>query len=194
MDSKLQKNSLWLNLLNSDWHDFKGGGRHEDRLDNDVWLQNFLLPWPELLMVTLLSKIRKQLKELRILLRQLADDYSKRKPLRKMDIERLNAVLRSSPEIKKVYPSGQFYEIRREAKIPGISAMLVDIASSFAEILARGEPERIKVCQNPDCLWIFYDTSKNRSRKWCENATGCGNLIKVRMFRAKSKQKSNPGN
>ena len=68
--------------------------------------------------------------------------------------------------------------------------MLAAIVGSFAEILAFGEPERIKICQNPDCLWIFYDNSKNHSRKWCENATGCGNLIKVRRFRANAGQKN----
>ncbi len=32
------------------------------------------------------------------------------------------------------------------------------------------------------CGWVFYDRSKNRSRKWCEQAT-CANLMKVRRFR-----------
>ncbi len=190
MDSKLQKNSLWLDLLNSDWHDFKGGGQHEDRLDNDAWLQNFLSPWPELLTAAPLTKIRKQLKDLRSLLRRLAEDFSKRRPLKETDIESLNRILAGSPEIKKISLSGQTYKLQYETKEPGLPWLLAVIVSSFAEILAGGEPERVKVCRNPDCLWIFYDTSKNRSRKWCENATGCGNLMKVRLFRAKAKHKN----
>lgn len=190
MNNKLLKNTLWLDLLNSDWHDYKGGAKHEDRLDKDAWLKNFIAPWRASLTALPLSKIRDKLKGLRVLLRRMAEDFSKRRPFRKMDIARLNAVLGSSPEIRKVYPSGQSYELRREAKTPGISAMLAEIAHSFAEILAGGEPGRVKVCRNPDCLWIFYDTSKNRSRKWCENATGCGNLMKVRLFRAKAKLKN----
>jgi len=189
MDSKLQKNTLWLDLLNSDWHDFKGGGRHEDRLDNDAWLKNFLLPWQGMLKAASCTDIRKQLGGLRTLLRRMAEDFSQRRPLRETDLERLNDALARSPEVKKVARSGHSYVLQHEKKSAGIPSLLAEIASSFAEVLARGEPERIKVCQNPDCLWIFYDTSKNRSRKWCENATGCGNLMKVRLFRAKAKHK-----
>ena len=189
MNNVLQKNTLWLDLLNSDWHDFRGSGKHEDRLNKDAWLKNFLLPWQGALKVAPLPKIKKELKELRSLLCRMAEDFSKQKPLRKIDLKRLNDVLGSSPEIKKVVSSGRSYALKHEMKTPGIHSMLAEIAHSFAEILAFGEPERIKICQNPDCLWIFYDHSKNHSRKWCENATGCGNLIKVRLFRAKAKQK-----
>jgi len=188
MNDILYKNTLWLDLLNSDWHDFKGGGKHEDRLDKDAWLKNFIAPWRESLAAAPLLKIQSRLKELRTLLRRMAEDFSQRRPITKNDIDHLNNVLGSSPEIKKIVPSGQTYVLEHETKTAGIHSMLAEIAHSFAEILAFGEPERIKICRNPDCLWIFYDNSKNHSRKWCENATGCGNLIKVRMFRAKAKQ------
>jgi len=194
MNNKLLKNTLWLDLLNSDWHDYKGGGKHEDRLDKDEWLKKFLSPWQGSLKVAPLPKIQKKLKDLRALLRRMAEDFSKRKPLRKIDLKRFNDVLKSSPEIKKISPSGQSYALQNEAKTPGIHSMLAEIASSFGEIIAFGESERIKICQNSDCLWIFYDNSKNHSRKWCENATGCGNLMKVRMFRARTKLKDTQGN
>ncbi len=189
MDSELQKNTLWLDLLNSDWHDFKGGGRHEDRLETDAWLGKFLQPWQGTLKDETWPDIRKRLGGLRALLRRLAEDFSRRRPLRETDLERLNDVLARSPEVTKVARSGLSYVLRHEKKSAGISLLLAEIAASFAAVLVHGEPGRIKVCRNPDCLWIFYDTSKNRSRKWCENATGCGNLIKVRQFRAKAKQK-----
>jgi predicted RNA-binding Zn ribbon-like protein len=190
MDSKLQKNDLWLDLLNSDWHDFKGGGRHEDRLDSDAWLERFLLPWSGMLGHIPLPMVRGQLKDLRSLLRRMAEGFAARKSLRRADLERLNGVLGSSPEVRKISRSGRSYLLHYEKKCSGLPPMLAEIASSFADILAHGEPGRIKICRNPDCLWIFYDTSKNRSRKWCENATGCGNLMKVRLFRARARQKS----
>lgn len=189
MDRELHKNTLWLDLLNSDWHDFKGGGRHEDRLETDAWLGNFLLPWQGMLGQASWPDIRKRLGELRGLLRRMAGDFAQRRQLRKKDLERLNGVLGGSAEVKRVVRSGNSYVLQYERTRDGIAAMLAAIASSFAEILAHGEPARIKVCRNPDCLWFFYDTSKNRSRKWCENATGCGNLIKVRQFRAKARGK-----
>ncbi len=190
MDSKLLENTLWLDLLNSDWHDFRGGGKHEDRLENEVWLRKFISPWQEPLRVVPLPEILDKLRELRVVLRRMAENFSKREPLRGTDLNRLNNILENSPLVNKVALSGQCYTLRFHPKTPGIQSMLAEIASSFAEILAYGEPERIKICRNPDCLWIFYDHSKNCSRKWCENATGCGNLMKVRLFRAKARQKN----
>jgi hypothetical protein len=42
--------------------------------------------------------------------------------------------------------------------------------------------DRLKICQNDQCRWLFLDASKNRSRQWCESAT-CGNRQRVRRFR-----------
>jgi predicted RNA-binding Zn ribbon-like protein len=47
-----------------------------------------------------------------------------------------------------------------------------------------GTWRRLKVCGNPDCLWVFYDRSHSRRGAWCDMAS-CGNLIKNRNFRAR---------
>src|SRR5262245_51426505 len=31
----------------------------------------------------------------------------------------------------------------------------------------EGTWERLKLCENPDCQWAFYDNSRNRSGSWC---------------------------
>jgi predicted RNA-binding Zn ribbon-like protein len=72
-----------------------------------------------------------------------------------------------------------------------LESALGEIAGCFAETVVRGDRSRIKICVNKDCLWVFYDRSKNKSRKWCEEAT-CGNLMKVRRFRERHRGKSRP--
>ena len=47
-----------------------------------------------------------------------------------------------------------------------------------------GELERFKACQS--CGWCYYDTTKNRSRRWCDMAL-CGSREKVRAYRARKK-------
>jgi len=185
VDSKLQ-NDLWLDLLNSDWHDFRGGGRDEDRLDREDWLARFLGPWRGWLRGISLLEARERLKGLRALLRRMADGFASGRPLAKADMERFNRVLAAAPRVTRVTASGLSYSLRQLPRDPGVAALLAEIAASFAEVLARGEPGRVKLCRNPDCRWVFYDHSKNRSRRWCENAGGCGNLIKVRRFRARA--------
>lgn len=52
------------------------------------------------------------------------------------------------------------------------------IARSAVDLLLEGEQQRVKEC--PDgCGWLFYDTSKNVSRRWC-SMRGCGAHAKER--------------
>lgn len=58
------------------------------------------------------------------------------------------------------------------------------------ELLRTGEPERLKECANPiTCGWLFYDTSKNNSRRWCLMAE-CGVSEKVRQQRQKRRDRA----
>lgn len=48
-----------------------------------------------------------------------------------------------------------------------------------------GDWRRIKICPAHDCLWAFYDESRNRSRTWCSMQV-CGNRVKARAFRERT--------
>ncbi|PJJ70842.1 putative RNA-binding Zn ribbon-like protein [Diaminobutyricimonas aerilata] len=45
-----------------------------------------------------------------------------------------------------------------------------------------GEWERLKACSRDSCRWAYFDSSRNRSKRWCTMA-GCGNYIKMRRAR-----------
>lgn len=47
-----------------------------------------------------------------------------------------------------------------------------------------GAWRRLSICQNPGCGWVFYDRSKNRSRRWCDMAV-CGNRAKAARYRSR---------
>ena len=66
----------------------------------------------------------------------------------------------------------------------GLERALARIAAIVREATLSGEWGRLKVCPADDCLWAFYDRSRNRSRTWC-NMGECGNRAKVRAFRAR---------
>ncbi|MGA2590961.1 MAG: CGNR zinc finger domain-containing protein [Bryobacteraceae bacterium] len=40
------------------------------------------------------------------------------------------------------------------------------------------------------CGWMFLDTTRNRSRQWCD-MRDCGNRAKVRRFREKRREGRN---
>ncbi len=43
----------------------------------------------------------------------------------------------------------------------------------------------MKECAADNCNWLFYDASRNRSRRWCD-MRDCGNRAKVRRFRKRA--------
>lgn len=66
-----------------------------------------------------------------------------------------------------------------------LESVLWPLARSAIELLTEGDPRRIKLCANPHgCGWLFYDGSKNGSRRWC-SMEGCGSQIKMRRQYAK---------
>jgi predicted RNA-binding Zn ribbon-like protein len=58
------------------------------------------------------------------------------------------------------------------------------VIRSAEQYFTRGDLSRLRVCPGDPCGWLFADTSRNRSRHWC-NMSVCGNLAKVRRFRAR---------
>jgi len=74
---------------------------------------------------------------------------------------------------------------------PGLSVEPIDrdwtwamarIAASAAELAGHGAPERLKVCGNPECSWMFYDRTLNRCQRFCSTSP-CGTIVRVRRFR-----------
>jgi predicted RNA-binding Zn ribbon-like protein len=42
--------------------------------------------------------------------------------------------------------------------------------------------DRLKLCTDDNCRWVFFDRSKNHSSRWC-SMDSCGNRAKARRFR-----------
>jgi predicted RNA-binding Zn ribbon-like protein len=62
------------------------------------------------------------------------------------------------------------------------AVLLWEVAASAIDLLGRGPLDRIGEC--PACGWVFLDTSKNRSRRWCSMAT-CGGREKAQRYYAR---------
>lgn len=51
-------------------------------------------------------------------------------------------------------------------------------------LLTSEAMSRLRSCQTETCRWLFLDTSKNHSRRWCDMKV-CGNRMKARRFQAR---------
>jgi predicted RNA-binding Zn ribbon-like protein len=62
------------------------------------------------------------------------------------------------------------------------------VAASAVELLTEGELARVKQCPGADdCGWLFYDSSRNGTRRWC-SMEGCGSRVKMRRNYTKSRK------
>ncbi|MGE5485486.1 MAG: CGNR zinc finger domain-containing protein [Ignavibacteriales bacterium] len=174
-----------LDLLNSDWHDHRGTGLTRDRLDDRRWLEEFLDRWglagaglPD-------EQDLARLKGLRSLLRRIVEAMVSAQQIPRDSLEGLNRVMANSPSIRRLSAGAGQYRLEILPAVEDWTWVLSEIAASFADLLAHHDPTRIKICRNPDCHWVFYDDSRSRTRRWCEDT--CGNLMKVRRFRARNR-------
>ncbi len=77
---------------------------------------------------------------------------------------------------------------------PALDRMLWPVARSAAELLTapRDERDRVRQCESDDgCGWLFVDTTRNRSRRWC-SMESCGNRAKARRHYARHRPPSPP--
>jgi predicted RNA-binding Zn ribbon-like protein len=65
-----------------------------------------------------------------------------------------------------------------------VEAALGPIALAAVRLFTQGDFSRIRECGGHACGWLFYDTSKNNRRRWCEMEV-CGNRAKQRRLRAR---------
>jgi len=58
------------------------------------------------------------------------------------------------------------------------------LAQAASDLMTSHALERLRACGSETCRWLFLDTSKNHSRRWCNMKT-CGNRMKARRFHAR---------
>ncbi len=65
------------------------------------------------------------------------------------------------------------------------------VARAASELLMKGDLRVVGECASETCTWLFIDTSRNRSRRWC-SMSDCGNRAKARRHyeRAKGARKA----
>jgi predicted RNA-binding Zn ribbon-like protein len=67
-----------------------------------------------------------------------------------------------------------------------LQRFLFRLLRQAADLLTTADVHRLKVCSTPECGWLFLDTTKNASRRWCDMAS-CGNRAKAQRFYRKKK-------
>jgi predicted RNA-binding Zn ribbon-like protein len=62
------------------------------------------------------------------------------------------------------------------------------VSQSAADLLTSADLQKLRQCSGDECGWLFLDTSRNRTRRWCD-MKDCGNRAKVRRFRRREQHR-----
>lgn len=101
-------------------------------------------------------------------------------------VTEINHILRHGLHYHQLRPEGDGarYEVTQVGD--RLDQARAAIASSFAHFLADDARDRLRVCANEGCLWLFVDRSPTGRRRWCDMRT-CGNQAKVARHRARAR-------
>ena len=58
------------------------------------------------------------------------------------------------------------------------------LALAARQLMTSDAMELVRACGAESCRWLFLDTSKNHTRRWC-SMQACGNRMKARRFQAR---------
>ncbi|WYQ42392.1 ABATE domain-containing protein [Bacillus sp. FSL W7-1321] len=98
------------------------------------------------------------------------------------DLSILNEALGHAYGRMQIVPSGTTFSLEFLNGEDTLDGMLPPIVKSAIDVLtSEKERSRVKKCEGDPCGWLFLDTSRNRSRRWCSMAD-CGNRAKAKRF------------
>jgi predicted RNA-binding Zn ribbon-like protein len=193
---------LWLDFVNTD--DVRRGVRVDALRDFDA-----LVLWLEITRVLdaertqgIIRRAHQQpagaaaalvdARRIRAALRALAERGAILEMARGDALVEINRVLGRSAGHRRVEwrDDGSF----RQSFVPvgdAFAGLLIPVVESAAEALIHGELARVRRCADPRCPRVFYDSTRNGRRRWCDMAT-CGNRAKAARFRAREKDVTRP--
>lgn len=125
--------------------------------------------------------------EIRETLYRLLHSAAMESALASEDLRRLNRALREAPPRAKLERADRGLGWHIEVK-PTAVGMLAPVLWSAADILIGPDRNRIRQCANDRCLWLFFDDSKNSTRRWC-SMQACGNRAKAHRHYLRQKGK-----
>jgi predicted RNA-binding Zn ribbon-like protein len=125
-------------------------------------------------------------RRLRGAIHAVAWHFERRRPQRRLDLDVLADEVRVARSRQRLEASAGKLEWRIGAERSALDAPLWPVALSAESYFTSGDLSRLRSCPGEDCGWHFEDTTRNRSRQWCDMAD-CGNLAKVRRFRSRQR-------
>jgi predicted RNA-binding Zn ribbon-like protein len=108
------------------------------------------------------------------------------------DVALLNSELEAAPAVLHVATEGGRFVSRWTAPTSSLADLLRPIAWSAGHLLASDEARWVKQCADDRCGWLFVDTTRNHSRRWCA-MDDCGSRAKARRYYRRQRAQPDTG-
>jgi predicted RNA-binding Zn ribbon-like protein len=96
------------------------------------------------------------------------------------DVESLNRSLSDALSRLRLKPDREGYRWDwKESGDAELERLLWPVIRSAGELLTSEQLTLLRQCPGEGCAWLFLDTSRNKSRRWCSMEV-CGNRSKAR--------------
>jgi predicted RNA-binding Zn ribbon-like protein len=105
------------------------------------------------------------------------------------DLETFNSALTRALSHNIMIPQEQGFSWSWLPKEDALDSMLWPAVRAAADLFTSEELEDVRVCASDTCGWLFMDSSKNHTRRWCDMKS-CGNRAKARKHYSQKKQAS----
>jgi predicted RNA-binding Zn ribbon-like protein len=119
-------------------------------------------------------------------LREVADAVAIERPADAEAVEIVNRTLRAR-EVVELTPSADGITVRDRDAADAFGDALARLVEPLAETVVSGRADRLRVCENETCRWVFFDRSRASRRRWCDMRT-CGNRVKARRHRERVRE------
>lgn len=123
--------------------------------------------------------------EVRAALREVVEGLIAGRAVEEDALATVNAVLRARSVVELVRDEGGVALSHRHTGDP-LEDALAAVAEPLVGVISTGATERLRICANAGCRWVFEDTSRTGRRRWCSMAS-CGNRAKAARHRARKR-------
>ena len=100
------------------------------------------------------------------------------------DLERLNRAVSRILAQTRIVPAANGFTWAWNESEEALDQVLWPVVRSTIDLLTSADLGRVRECASEHCGWLFLDSSKNRSRRWC-SMEACGNRTKARRHYAR---------
>jgi predicted RNA-binding Zn ribbon-like protein len=109
------------------------------------------------------------------------------RPRTSSDLVTLNKSIARTFGHARLEPAGRTFVLSTPgAGADTVEAVTAPVVRAAVDLLTSPDLSRVRACADQECAWLFLDTTRSRTRRWCDMKV-CGNRDKVRRFRTRTK-------